>query len=223
MVRLHGVRLRRGGHEVFSGIDLSLPAGVTAIMGANGAGKSSLLRAIHGLDPVHSGVIDAPPRTAQGFVFQVPVMLRRSVAENIGLPLKLRGERGWRGKARSMADRLSLLPLVDAPAAELSGGERQRLAMGRALITEPRLLLLDEPTASLDRRSTAQVEALALEAAARGCAILLATHSLEQVRRLADQVVFVDQGDVGGPWPAAAFLDEAPSQAAAAYLGAVPR
>jgi tungstate transport system ATP-binding protein len=100
----------------------------------------------------------------------------------------------------------------------LSGGEQQRLALARALATEPEVLFLDEPTASLDPSATAAIEGLVRQAHAAGTKIVFVTHDLGQARRLADEVVFLHHGRVAEQTDATRFFDQPASQAAADYL-----
>src|SRR5262249_48039673 len=137
-----------------------------------------------------------PSRRA--IVFQRPVMLRRTVAANVSFALAQagvpRGERHLRTLA--LLDRVGLVDLAQRPARRLSGGQQQRLALARALAREPELLLLDEPTANLDPAATRAVEDIVLSAAQSGIKIVMATHDLGQVRRLAGDVIFLLRGSV---------------------------
>jgi len=105
-----------------------------------------------------------------------------------------------------MLERVGLWVLADTPALMLSGGERQRLALARAWLTSPRLLLLDEPTASLDPSATEQVEQLTRDIRDSGCRVLMTSHHLGQVARMADEVVFIHRGRLIERQPTAAFF-----------------
>ncbi|QFS84140.1 Phosphate import ATP-binding protein PstB 3 [Roseivivax sp. THAF40] len=190
---LRDVSVRIDGHAVLDGVAAGVPQrGITTILGPNGAGKSMLLRAIHGLIP-HDGRIDWADRPApkQALVFQKPVLLRRSVAANMDFVL---------GRDRARRDALlaemGLLGHAKQPARRLSGGEQQRLALARALATDPELLLLDEPTASLDPASAAMIEEVLRRVAARGTTILMVTHDIAQARRIADHALVMCRGRI---------------------------
>ncbi|MEZ5659765.1 MAG: ATP-binding cassette domain-containing protein [Burkholderiaceae bacterium] len=166
--------LEIGGRRLIDGVDLNIEARKrTVVLGANGAGKSLLLRLLHGLLMPTSGQVlwqgerfGRDARLSQAMVFQRPVLLRRSVFANLNFALAVRGWRGTQRRAR-VADALQrarLTDLANRPARVLSGGEQQRLAVARALACEPRLLILDEPTASLDPASTHAIESLINEA-----------------------------------------------------------
>ena len=198
-------------------------AGKTVIMGPNGAGKSLLLRLMHGLLPPASGEITcfgAPlsPTVArqQALVFQTPVLLRRTAEANVRFVLKARGHAP--DKAGALLDMVGLAELGRTPARRLSGGERQRLAIALALATEPKLLFLDEPTASLDPASVQAIETIVIDAAARGVRIVFVTHDAGQARRLADDVVFMSNGRVVEHAPATRFFDAPETKAAQGYL-----
>jgi len=111
-----------------------------------------------------------------------------------------------------------LTALADSPARVLSGGEQQRLALVRALAAEPELLLLDEPTASLDPRSTELIERIVLDAHDRGTSIALITHDPGQARRISTEVLFLHEGRAEEQTPAAEFFTAPGSAAARAYL-----
>lgn len=223
-VVLRGVTLDIDGQRYVDVDRLPLSCeGITVVMGPNGAGKSLLLRLLHGLVRPTSGDIlyrdqkqTSQELRKQSLVLQTPVLLRRSAEANVRFVLKARGLNlsrvsellawvGLEGKAR-------------APARRLSGGERQRLAIAQALATNPDLLLLDEPTASLDPRSTILIERILRDTVARGTRVLMVTHDALQARRLADEIVFLSNGKVVEQSPAKAFFATPQTGAARHYL-----
>lgn len=217
---LENAVLMRGGRRLLDGLTLRLPGrGVTALMGPNGAGKSLSLRVLAGLVALDLGEVRSVPLST-ALVFQRPVLLRRSVRANLDHALRAarvsRRERPERIDA--LLEMAALGPLAAQPARALSGGEAQRLSLVRALAARPRLLLLDEPTASLDPRSTAAIEQLAARAAQEGAEVVLVTHDAGQAARLADQVVFLHRGRDAETTPAAEFFAHPRSEAARAYL-----
>lgn len=222
-IALRNVTLRFGDALVLDRLSLDLGAsGCTTIMGPNGAGKSLLLKLMHGLMEPTAGRImwgDLAARDAtrhQALVFQKPVLLRRSVAANLDFVLKARGKD--RARAAALLDHVGLAHKARQPARLLSGGEAQRLALARALATDPAVLLLDEPTASLDPASVLAIERIVADARQRGVRILFVTHDIGQARRLADDVVFIHKGRVTEHSTAADFFAAAQSQAARDYL-----
>ncbi len=225
-VAFEGVSLALGGRLLLDrlGFEIS-PDGITALMGPNGAGKSLTLRVMAGLIEPDAGRVrfagDRPSPRELAFVFQKPVLLRRSVRANLEHALAT-----YRVPRRERPDRIDELlwltdlgPLADAPARRLSGGEQQRLAMARALAAGPRFLLLDEPTASLDPRATAAIEALVRRAAAGGVKVVLVTHDRGQAARLARDVLFLHRGRLAEAVPTRWFFEAPASSAARSYLG----
>ncbi|MFZ4531789.1 MAG: ATP-binding cassette domain-containing protein [Alsobacter sp.] len=177
------------------------PGAPVIVVGPNGAGKSSLLRLAMGLVTPTAGRITWSGRPAgtpdrRAIVFQRPTMLRRSAAANLDYVLATTGHpsTGRRDRIAALLQRVGLAGLGDRPARRLSGGEQQRLAIARALAREPELLLLDEPTASLDPASTRAIETIIADAASAGVTVLMATHDLGQARRLAGRVLFLAAG-----------------------------
>ncbi len=222
---VRGLVYRAGGRNLIDGVDLRLAAGsFTVVMGPNGAGKSLLLRLLHGLITPTAGSVswEGKPhgdelRRRQAMVFQRPVLLRRSVAANIRFVLKVRG-RSSAQRVEEILDEVGLLPYAHQPARLLSGGEQQRLSLARALALEPRVLFMDEPTASLDPASTAAIESIVRRAHGRGTKIVFITHDLGQARRLADDVVFLNRGRVVEHTPAGRFFASPASREARDYL-----
>jgi tungstate transport system ATP-binding protein len=198
----------------------------TIVLGANGAGKSLLLRLCHGLlapssGEIHwNGLMPEAARHHQAMVFQRPVLLRRSVAANVSYALKVHGvPRRQRQMALTTAlEQAGLLDLAARPARVLSGGEQQRLALARAWALKPQVLLLDEPTASLDPAATRAVESLLTRVQQSGTRVIMTTHDLGQARRLADEVVFLHRGRLLEHGPADAFFRDPQSKEAAAFL-----
>jgi tungstate transport system ATP-binding protein len=148
------------------------------------------------------------------------VMLRRSAAENVAYALAKAGvDRGQRSlRIEELLARVGLAGLAQRPARKLSGGEQQRLALARALARDPELLLLDEPTASLDPASTRRVEEIILMAAQSDIKIVMASHDLGQVRRIAGDVVFLARGGLCEQSNADDFLNRPSTPEAAAFL-----
>ncbi len=217
------VTLRFGETTVLNGASLDLEtSGCTMIVGPNGAGKSLFLKLLHGLIQPTSGRIDwgglpaAQATARQALVFQKPVLLRRSVAANIDFVLKARRQDPARRDA--LLAHVGLAHKARQPARLLSGGEAQRLALARALATDPEVLFLDEPTASLDPASVLAIETIVNEARAAGTRIVFVTHDMGQARRMADDVVFLHRGRVAEHSPAADFFSGPQSQAAQDYL-----
>ena len=222
-LRLENLVLRRNGITILDGLTAVIPAsGITALIGPNGAGKSVTLRVIDGLLKPDGGQVRfaAHGSVRRAFVFQRPALVRASALANVALglvPLKLsRAARAERAKA-ALA-RVGLTDRAGDPATRLSGGEQQRLALARAWAIEPDLLLADEPTANLDPLATERVEALIAEMAARGTKVLLVSHNLGQVMRLAEDVLVLSGGRAVEHGPTRAVLTTPQRPETRAYL-----
>lgn len=222
-LKVRDVVLRFGSETVLNNLSLDLGStGCTMILGPNGSGKSLLLKMLHGLIPPTSGQIDwdgnspADVTMRQALVFQKPVLLRRSVAANLDFVLKAR--RKDRGRTEWLLDHVGLAHKANQPARHLSGGEAQRLALARALATDPEILFLDEPTASLDPASVLAIERIVSDARARKVRIIFVTHDVGQAQRLGDDIVFMHGGRVAEHAPAHVFFPEPQCQAARDYL-----
>jgi len=213
-----GLSVTLGGHVALAAVDLSIDGcRRVVVLGANGAGKSVLLRTLHGLIAPSAGTVlwggsTVRPR-AQAMVFQRPVMLRRSALANIRYALSVNGVGGdeREQRAREVLARAGLAHLAERQARALSGGEQQRLALARAWSLRPRVLFLDEPTASLDPAAAAEVERVILEIHAAGTAIVMTTHNLGQAKRIAHEIVFLHGGRLGEQTSATSFFSEASS------------
>jgi tungstate transport system ATP-binding protein len=208
-VQLAGVDLRYGAVHALQGVDLRIGSGErVALIGANGSGKSTLLRVLHGLLRPQAGSILRDGSMRQAMVFQRPFALRMSALSNVALALWLRGVRWREAKERALValGRVGLASVSLRNARTLSGGQLQRLALARAWALQPHVLLLDEPTASLDPHAKREVEALMTDFAAAGMTLVFASHNLGQVKRLATRVVYMEQGRVLADLPVQAFF-----------------
>jgi tungstate transport system ATP-binding protein len=156
---------------------------------------------MHGLERLSGGDLETSVLPAdQAFVFQTPIMLRRTARENLLYPPRLQklglSKDQLCKEAEEWLNIIGLKGAGDRPAPNLSGGEKQKLALARALICKPKLLFLDEPCSNLDGRSTREIETILSNARTNGTRIILATHDMGQVKRLADDVVFILNGRV---------------------------
>jgi NitT/TauT family transport system ATP-binding protein len=187
-----------GEVHALAGIDLAVEAGsFVALLGPSGCGKSTLLRLAAGLDQPERGRVRREGRGEVAMVFQDAHLLPwRDVLGNVALPLELGGRGGGEHRARAEAAlaRVGLTDALRRHPAELSGGMRMRASLARALVTDPRLLLLDEPFAALD-----ELTRLALDDELRrlwadtGLTVLFVTHSIAEAAYLAERVVVLSQ------------------------------
>ncbi|HIH75057.1 MAG TPA: ABC transporter ATP-binding protein [Methanosarcina sp.] len=212
IIELDEIYKNYGKLQVLKNINLQIEKGTsTALVGPTGSGKTIMLRLIDLLEKPSSGTIyfegtDANGsnntrldiRRQIGMVFQKPLAFKASVYDNIAYGLKIRGQK--ENMDRKIKE---LLELIDLPgyenrnALKLSGGETQRLALARAMITDPKLLLLDEPTANLDPISKKKLEELILKINRESeTTIIMTTHDLLQGQKLADRMVILYNGQV---------------------------
>jgi NitT/TauT family transport system ATP-binding protein len=201
LVRVEGLRMRYGdGEPVIDGVSLDVAEGqVVSLIGPSGSGKSTVLRAIAGLHPPEGGraelLID---RKETGFLFQDDALLPwRTAAQNVALGLRLRGasQPEARQEAGGWLARLGLAGFEDRYPRQLSGGQRKRVALAQVLALRPRLLLMDEPFASLDAIVRNHVTQDLLNWVERErIAVLLVTHDLEEAQALSDVVYLLSRG-----------------------------
>jgi ABC-type polar amino acid transport system ATPase subunit len=208
------VTVSRGGQKVIDDVTFSAQRGeLVALIGVSGSGKTSLLRAIAGLDPIDSGSIEvdgsrittgqqanksAERALAVGIVFQFHHLFSHlSALDNVSLaPVHAlgRSESEVRQQSMRLLDRLGVGGRAEAKPHELSGGEAQRVAIARALAVEPKVLLMDEPTASLDRARREDLAATLTQLAGEGRTVVVATHDSDFARACAHRALLIDRG-----------------------------
>ena len=193
-----GVFLKRGAREILRGMDLHADAGeVVALMGLSGSGKTTMLRVIAGLEPRDAGEVSAGK---VGMVFQFHYLFEHlSAIDNVTLaPTQVLGVSmtDARQRAQALLEQLGVGHRADALPRELSGGEAQRVAIARALAVDPPLLLLDEPTASLDPARRNDLGAALGDLARSGRALVMTSHDDDFVRDFATRVVVLANGVV---------------------------
>jgi tungstate transport system ATP-binding protein len=222
-VVLHDVSVVANHKPILRDIHLEITGGTrTVILGDNGAGKSTLLRVLHGLVEPSSGTAanvtgqslsDVQLRAHDAMLFQRPVMLRTSAFNNVlyaaqhASPAKRSGEAEQRAVLEALRA-VGLEEIANRPARVLSGGEQQRIAFARALVRQPEVLYLDEPTASLDPRSARQIEDCIQRASSSGVTIVMTTHNLALAKRIAENIVFLHEGRITETTTAVQFFSQ---------------
>ncbi|MFF3620690.1 ABC transporter ATP-binding protein [Streptomyces sp. NPDC002467] len=215
VVRLDGVHKEYGDTKALDGLSLEIRAGeAVAVMGPSGCGKSTLLNMVAGLDRPTSGLVEVHGqdlgrlnetglalfrRRSVGMIFQFFNLIDDlPVLDNVALAAQLTGTpaRQARRRALELLDELGVAARRNNHPATLSGGERQRVAVARALMNRPALLLADEPTGALDRRSGEQVMDLLIDLNQIGQTLLIVTHDRELATRCAGRLVEVADGRV---------------------------
>lgn len=202
---LRGVSAGPADEPILRDVELSVPVeGILAVAGPSGAGKSTLLRLLNRLDDPVAGAVrwqgrdlrDWDPtelRRRVAMIFQKAPLFPGTVRDNFRVALPDVSDE----RARHVLDHVGLAPeLLDRAAVDLSGGEAQRMSLARALLTDPEVVLADEPTAALDGASRRMIEELGRRIVASGVPIVWITHDTDQLRRLADHVVVLLDGGV---------------------------
>ncbi len=193
-VRVTGFTRTFGATRVLKDLNLDIqPGEFVALLGASGSGKTTLLRTLAGLDPAPADQVAVPE--ARAVVFQdARLMPWKRVWRNVALGL---GGGDIRSRAEAALGEVGLSHRIEAWPATLSGGEAQRAALARALIREPKLLLLDEPFAALDALTRIKMHELVLKLwRAHDPAVLLVTHDVDEAVTLADRVLVLEQGRI---------------------------
>ncbi|MER8219171.1 ATP-binding cassette domain-containing protein [Streptomyces sp. NPDC094143] len=218
VLALRGVSKRFGAVQALTDVELEVHAGeVVALVGDNGAGKSTLVKTIAGVHPIDEGVIEWDGRSVQinkphdaqnlgiATVYQDLALCDNiDVVGNLylGRELRKRGildEVEMERRSRELLDTLSIrIPSVRIPIASLSGGQRQTVAIARSMLGEPKLVILDEPTAALGVEQTAQVLDLVERLRERGHAVILISHNMADVKAVADKVAVLRLGRNNG-------------------------
>ncbi|MEO1171819.1 MAG: ABC transporter ATP-binding protein, partial [Myxococcota bacterium] len=203
--------------SILGGVNVELSRGESvALLGPSGSGKSTLLQILGALDPGYGGTVEVLGNTLEtmsdskraefrnaklGFVFQAYNLLSQLTAlENVLLPARLSGASVDPRRAREQLEKVGLGAKTHRLPRQLSGGERQRVAIARALMQEPELVLCDEPTGNLDRRTGEQIMELFGQLKSRGVGMIIATHD-EKIADTADRAIRLDAGLIVGESP----------------------
>ena len=244
-ITMNGVQIIRNKRTLLNISEFTFDApnikgGITVLIGPNGAGKTMLLRMMAGLEvPKNDQALQGqvpwgqilwngltPNRLRQrqlGVVLQRPIVLRRTVLANLAYAFRLTGlsHALAKNEAKTLLNAHRLEHLAGQYAPALSGGEQQYISLLRTMILRPNLLLLDEPTASLDPNACFAIESLVKQIADSKIPCLFVTHNIQQARRLADYVIFMNKGELTPIQSASAFFEQPASADAQAFLDGV--
>jgi polar amino acid transport system ATP-binding protein len=224
-IRVEALTKRFGRLEVLRGIDCAVEdSEVVCVIGPSGSGKSTLLRCLNGLEeatsgrvlvhgvPVHDAGTDLDAlRTEIGMVFQrFNLFPHKTVLDNLTLaPTRVRGlsAAAARDRAEALLAKVGVIDKRDAWPNQLSGGQQQRVAIARALAMQPKIMLFDEPTSSLDPEMVGEVLAVMQTLAEEGMTMVVVTHEMGFARRVAGRVIFMDEGQLVEDGPPADLFD----------------
>ena len=217
-IELKDITVARNGRTILNIPHALIPADrITACIGPNGAGKTTLLKLLAGLIQPDTGTVQFSFASKTALVLHHNPMIKASARTNISLVKEV--DVTITDQAIDVAlKQIGLSELAQNPAHKLSAGERQKLCLARAMLQKPNLLLLDEPTANLDPSSTDQVEEMIRKFNIEGADVLFSSHQLAQVQRLAQYILFIDQGEIKEKGPSGPFFSEPQTTAAKRYL-----
>jgi zinc/manganese transport system ATP-binding protein len=220
-LELRGAAVHLAGRTIWRDVDLTVePGAFVAVLGPNGAGKSTLLKVALGLLPLAAGSVQAPPKSAIGYLPQrhrgegtAPIrgvdLVRLGLdGTRFGVPLPRRADARW-ARVHEVIELVGATHYAERPFGSLSGGEQQRLLIAQALVRRPQLLLLDEPLESLDLANQHAVAALVQRICRdQGTAVLLVAHDVNPISEYLDQVVYVAGGTAVAGAPHDVITDE---------------
>ncbi len=217
-IELKDITVKSNSRTILSIPHAIIPADrITACIGPNGAGKTTFLKLLAGLIKPDTGSVAYSFNAKTALVLHHTPMVKASAKANLGLVSDADTTITTEDIDR-VIEQVGLSDLASSPAHKLSAGERQKLCLGRAILQKPNLVLLDEPTANLDPKTTEQVEEMIRQFGPQGANVIFSSHQLAQVQRLADHIIFIDQSEIKEKGPVGPFFSNPQSQAAKRYL-----
>ena len=217
-IELKDITVLSNGRTILNIPHAIIPADrITACIGPNGAGKTTLLKLLDGLIKPDTGTMNYSFRNKTALVLHHTPMIKASARTNISL-VRDADSAITLSEIDQVIERVGLKNLSASPAHKLSAGERQKLCLGRAILQKPNLVLLDEPTENLDPSATEQVEDIIREFNQQGSDVIFSSHQLAQVQRLAQYILFIDQGEIKEKGPVGPFFSNPQTSAAKRYL-----
>jgi len=214
MITIEHINKSFGAQQVLKDVSLEIPAGqVLGLLGPNGAGKSTLMKILIGLWKADSGSVSVPPRIGylpennplyeEMYVteyLQFMASLTASKASGLTGEAGLTAKRSYSAAVNELIERVGLTPERHKHIRELSKGYRQRVGLAQALLGDPQLLILDEPTTGLDPNQLVEIRAL-IRSLGKDRTVILSTHIMQEVREMCDRVVILDHGQIKADKP----------------------
>ena len=200
MVSLQHISKSFGSQKVLNDVSLEIPAGqIVGLLGPNGAGKSTLMKILIGLWSADSGTVSAPSRI--GYLPENnPLYEEMYVTEYLQFMAKMTNDKCQMTNVDALIDKVGLTPERHKHIRELSKGYRQRVGLAQALLGDPQLLILDEPTTGLDPNQLVEIRSL-IRSLGKDRTVILSTHIMQEVREMCDRVVILDHGTVKADLP----------------------
>ncbi|MBQ7382593.1 MAG: ATP-binding cassette domain-containing protein [Paludibacteraceae bacterium] len=206
MIQIEKVNKSFGAQQVLKDVSLTIPEGqVLGLLGPNGAGKSTLMKILIGLWKADSGMVSTPPRI--GYLPENnPLYEEMYVIEYLCFMAQMTQIGNWKLEIEDLIDRVGLTPECHKHIRELSKGYRQRVGLAQALLGDPQLLILDEPTTGLDPNQLVEIRSL-IRSLGKDRTVILSTHIMQEVREMCDRVVILDHGEIKADKPINEIID----------------
>lgn len=206
MIQIEKVNKSFGAQQVLKDVSLTIPEGqVLGLLGPNGAGKSTLMKILIGLWKADSGMVSTPPRI--GYLPENnPLYEEMYVIEYLRFMAQMTQIGNWKLEIEDLIDRVGLTPECHKHIRELSKGYRQRVGLAQALLGDPELLILDEPTTGLDPNQLVEIRSL-IRSLGKDRTVILSTHIMQEVREMCDRVVILDHGEIKADKPINEIID----------------
>ena len=201
-LKINNLNYSVNGNNILKNINIVCEEpGITIIAGNNGSGKSTLLKLLHGLIDIEKEKItwnsdnNIKIKKYQSMVFQNPILLNRTVRENLEYIVKS-NNKDRKASAEEVIDKLNIKNIAGISAKYISGGERQKVAIAMAIIRDPKIIFLDEPTSQLDPVYKNEIEHIISSLSNDGVKIFMTTHDISQIKRIGKEIIFIEKGKV---------------------------
>jgi len=201
-LKINNLNYSVNGNNILKNINIVCEEpGITIIAGNNGSGKSTLLKLLHGLIDIEEEKItwnndnNIKIKKYQSMVFQNPILLNRTVRENLEYIVKS-NNKDRKNSAEEVIGKMNIKNIAHISAKYISGGERQKVAIAMAIIRDPKIIFLDEPTSQLDPVYKNEIEHIISSLSNDGVKIFMTTHDISQIKRIGKEIIFIEKGKV---------------------------